>query len=75
MVAYGALAGWLGGNVPSGTVNTLARQRVLPALEPGAIGESTLAVMIRANACWALGELAATEALPKLSRTPRCFAN
>ena len=51
LVAYGALAGWLGGNAPSGTVNTLARQRVLPALEPGAIGESTLAVMIRANAC------------------------
>ena len=65
LVAYGALAGWLGGNAPSGTVNTLARQRVLPALEPGAIGESTLAVMIRANACWALGELAATEALPE----------
>jgi len=71
LVAYGAMSRWLGAHAPKGVVSTLARQRVLPALAtaggpgPGADGASPAATMVRANACWALGELSATEALPE----------
>jgi uncharacterized membrane protein YgcG len=72
LIAYGALAGWLKSNAPKGTVSTLARQRILPVLLPLAAATSqpspeasVSSAMLRANACWALGELSATEDLPE----------
>jgi uncharacterized membrane protein YgcG len=72
LVAYGVLSGWMEKSAPNGTVSTLARQRILPVLDPScqaaaAAGEeaSVSGAMLRANACWALGELATTKALPE----------
>jgi hypothetical protein len=49
--------------LPTGAVGTLARQRILPVLSPGA-GTMDPSPLLRANACWALGELSTTEVGP-----------
>ena len=54
-----------------GALATLSAE-VLPATAPAGAESETASAMLRANACWALGELAATDAVPP--RTPRCWA-
>ena len=69
LVAYGALANWLAKHkarepASRGALATLIRRRVLPATAPAGAESETASAMLRANACWALGELAATDAVP-----------
>ena len=69
LVAYGALANWLAKHKTSdsasrGALAALVRRRVLPALAPAGAASETASAMLRANACWSLGELAATDAVP-----------
>ena len=66
LIAYGALSKWMASYGGKASTNTLARQRVLPVLAPGAVDSSSIAgCAVRAAACWALGELSDTEALPE----------
>ena len=66
LVAYGALSKWMANHGGKASTSTLARQRVLPVLAPGAVDSSTIAgCAVRAAACWALGELSNTGALPE----------
>ena len=75
IVAYGALARWLEKRRDKGIVGTLARRRILPVLEDASAAEfgggatntpyATSSAMLRACACWALGELSRAEGLPE----------
>ena len=69
LVAYGALANWLAKHktrdaASRGALATLIRRRVLPALAPAGANSEVASAMLRANGCWSVGELAATDAVP-----------
>ena len=69
LVAYGALANWLAKHktrdaASRGALATLIRRRVLPALAPAGANSEVASAMLRANGCWSIGELAATDAVP-----------
>ena len=66
LLAYGALSTWLAKykNDSSSTIVTLLRRRVFPALQQNCADSPVASAMLRANACWSVGELSGTEVVP-----------